>query len=221
MRIRSVSLGYILLSLLLLGEAVGAANDKSLVLVYRQHKETENFHIPVLKQIYDELGYQVEFVKAEGAGSLKEVDTGLADGDVARYKRYLLNFPNIMVLSQPWIRACTYLVCNGQAQCNESLFNNDEAVLASTMLTSPYYDFEQAEADIMQVSENDQLLRLLDENLVDAIVFSVAGDYLQEIKSVYAIKELYCDTIHHSLNIKHKALLPEVNQKLIEYLKPK
>lgn len=221
MKIRLTWVSLILGCLLVIKPGISLANDKSIVLVYRQHKETENYHIPVLRKIYRELGYQVEFVKAEGAGSLKEVEVGLADGDVARYKRYLLDFPNIMVLSQPWIRACDYLVCNDQAQCNESLFNNDEAVLASTMLTSPYYDFQHAEADIMQVSENDQLLRLLDENLVDAIVFSVAGDYLQEINSVYAIKELYCDTIHHSLNIKHKALLPEVNQKLTEYLKSK
>ncbi|MCC2607457.1 hypothetical protein [Planctobacterium marinum] len=63
MKIRLTWVSLILGCLLVIKPGISLANDKSIVLVYRQHKETENYHIPVLRKIYRELGYQVEFVK--------------------------------------------------------------------------------------------------------------------------------------------------------------
>ncbi|MBU2113825.1 MAG: hypothetical protein KKE94_08635 [Gammaproteobacteria bacterium] len=96
---------------------------KPLLFSHSTHPVVNTILIPMLEDVYSELGYQLTFQQAEGARAVKLLNEGAVDGDVARLQPILSSLDNAVTVAQ-LDTIHVILLCRKDISCNEDVLLN-------------------------------------------------------------------------------------------------
>ncbi|MBU2113114.1 MAG: hypothetical protein KKE94_04990 [Gammaproteobacteria bacterium] len=108
------------LTLLFAGPTLSA---KPLLFSHSTHPVVNTILIPMLEDVYSELGYQLTFQQAEGARAVKLLNEGAVDGDVARLQPLLSSLNDTIAVAQ-LDTIHVILLCRKDISCNEDVLLN-------------------------------------------------------------------------------------------------
>ncbi|WP_027672506.1 ABC transporter substrate-binding protein [Rheinheimera baltica] len=211
-------LSLILFSALLPGRQVMA---DELLFSHSNHPITHAILIPMLQDVYRELGYQLRFQEAEGARTLKLFADNLVDGDVARLEPVLRGIDNaVPVVLLDTVQVVLY--CRKGIVCQDSVLRN-----AKLRILVPTQD---ATLQLLATNIEAKLYFNSDWNGVMAMFVSGKIDYMLWAESKL-IAPLPLDNankaattigpfgLYHLLHLKHSALAMPVAEALEKRLR--
>ena len=113
--------------------AATSLSAKELLLSHSSHPVMHNILIPMLQDVYGELGYNLTLQEAEGARVIKLMNEGLVDGDVARLEPILSHLKSaVAVVKLDSIQVI--LFCRKDISCDKDvLLNSKLRVLVPTV----------------------------------------------------------------------------------------
>lgn len=119
---------------------------KPFALSHAPHPAIKSIYIPILKEVYSELGINVEFLEMSTHRGLVEANAGHVEGDVARFSEALPDYPNLMTVPTALDRADIILLCVRETDCSDNalkdpknriLIPTETAVVRRFIVTNP------------------------------------------------------------------------------------
>ncbi|MBZ9612452.1 hypothetical protein [Rheinheimera maricola] len=166
--------GSLLLLVIVMCQAAVAAPKQHLVFSHSGHPVTRDRLIPLLQEVYGNLGYQLTFQEADGARALKLLNDGLVDGDVGRLAPLLSKLDNAApVVLLDTVQVVLY--CRPDLPCDSAvLLDPKQRVLVPTQ-----------DATLQILTSDIQAKRYFNSDWHNIIVMFNAGkvDYLVWIES--------------------------------------
>lgn len=89
-------------------------------LSYAPHPAIKSIYIPILKEVYAEIGINLEFLEMSNRRGLVEANAGRVDGDAARFSEALQDYPNLMTVPFALDRAVIILLCVPETDCSDN-----------------------------------------------------------------------------------------------------
>uniref|UniRef100_A0A486XKB2 Uncharacterized protein n=1 Tax=Rheinheimera sp. BAL341 TaxID=1708203 RepID=A0A486XKB2_9GAMM len=103
--------------------AATSLSAKELLLSHSPHPVMNNILIPMLQDVYGELGFNLTLQEAEGARVIKLMNEGLVDGDVARLEPILSHLESAVAVAK-LDTIQVILLCRKDISCDEDVLLN-------------------------------------------------------------------------------------------------
>ncbi len=189
---------------------------KELIFTHSGHPKAKTVLIPLLEDIYDELGYQLTFQEAEGARALKLLNDGVVDGDVARLEPLLLGlhdaYPLVLLDTVQVV-----LYCRISIKCDNSILQNHRVnILIPTHDATLQLLTQDIKARQYFNSDWQNIITMFNAGKIDYLIW-VESQFLAAPGLTNANKS---DTsigpfkVYHVLHKQHQALSEQVSKKL-------
>ncbi len=196
----------------------GNAKENTYLISYVRHPEVISRYLPLIKQVYEDIGVNCEFRPDSTTRGITGVDQGLFDADVARHASVGWQFKHVLLVHPALTEATLFLVCRQGLSCDKKqLETEDTAVLATRMqirhlhnaFTSPL------KARFIQWEDHANMLELVRQGHANYALMELQKDAIPaDIKSTFGLVPLYDFNVYHVINEKHKALLPQLSRAL-------
>lgn len=180
------------------------------------HPVSKTVLIPLLQQIYGELGYQLSFQEAEGARAIKLLNDGVVDGDVGRLAPILHSLdtamPAILLDS-----VSVVLYCRSELPCQHDVLDDARAriliptqdatlqLLTREIKAKPYFNNDWDSIITMFNAGKIDYLLWIESRLLTPPTFAHANKTATRIGPF---------KLYHILHSRHQALFEPVSGQL-------
>jgi len=213
-------LPYILAGVLLVSSSWNYASQPdttpTLVFTYPSHQLVKNQLLPLFTQIYNDLGYRIEFVEAEGVRAVSLLRAGVIDGDILRVGEVVAGLADQAILLQmDEIRVVLH--CRLTLPCHQSLLQSTEVAIHIPIQDATLKQITKAiTAHTYHLGDWDKALEMFALGRIDYLLW-VEGKLLHTVSvpnSQKVITELGPYKLYHVIHRKHAALAPLVEARL-------
>ncbi|MDP4529109.1 hypothetical protein Q3O59_08710 [Alkalimonas delamerensis] len=185
---------------------------KNLVISYSDHPYVMHILNPLLQAAYKELGYQVEFVQADGARAHTLFQRQLVDADSGRTSYWLAEYD--AELPVIWLDTLQLsLYCRQEIPCNAEILQDPRVFIVIPAQESTYQQFQlEMNARPYFVSGFATAEKMLLSGRVDYLLW-VEGQLLSPLNDPNlqrATGSLRQFDVYHVLHSHHQTLLPEL-----------
>lgn len=211
--------GFWLMLISLCGAAV-AAPTQHLVFSHSGHPVTRDRLIPLLQDVYANLGYQLAFQEADGARALKLLNDGLVDGDVGRLEPLLRKLDNAFpVVLLDTVQVVLY--CRQSLPCDDAVLQNPKRhILVPTQDATLQLLTNDIQAKRYFNSDWHNIIVMFNGGKVDYLLW-IESDLLQAPALVNANKTATTIgpfRLYHLLHKQHQPLAEQVSRELSKRL---
>ncbi len=187
----------------------------------------EELLIPIIKQGYANIGYDVHFVDTTVERRIDAVDAGVIDGDLMRVRDVNSKLANTFKVNVPLLEVELLLTCAAEVNCDENAFFDPQAFIAMDkgVLTIIENHLQQKiTANIAIINHIDATFELFEKKRVDYVInlkylnptlnktISVAPQRAHQ--SIGITPMVY----YHYLNTKHLPIQQQIEASLNELL---
>lgn len=195
-----------------------------IVLSYTPHPVIEGTLIPYLRQAYQNLGVQVDFVAIGDKRALLALASGLVDGDVAKLGDIQELVPDLILVDPPLEMLTVSLRCRPGIACKEEdLFDRRNTVYipAGEVIRHSYQ--KRYRAQLYQVQDWVQLKNMYAKGRIDRFLWADGVLYSPEPIDDVQVVPLNIDppVLFHVLNQKHAHLARRVSEQLVYLIFPR
>ncbi|WP_125563589.1 substrate-binding periplasmic protein [Pseudoalteromonas rubra] len=176
--------------------------------------------IELLQTAYQQLGYKLEVVDFNRQSALIAANNGALDGQLGRIHGVTQAYPNLLQVRFPLYTFNLQLL----SRCLSCTFEQlDSLVIQSGYLVSnQYLDSAPFNGQLIEVKNNITQLNLVTQGKVQAAL--VVDFHLREHLADMDLETFKIDTLltietYHYLHIKHKALIPRLEEVLHDLAK--
>jgi len=189
---------------------------KSLLLSYTSHPEVEQVFIPLLRQAYHNLGYQVRFVNVQSDRFPQLVQQQQVDGDVARLSQ-MSELAGVTLEVYKLADINLSLLCRPHLPCDKSMLYQP-IELIYTPANSQIYQYLQLNFHARLATSRDwqQLLQLYQQGKIDRLIWVGSTDKLpDDLKQTRQVSILDKPlSVFHILHKSRAALVPQIQAEL-------
>lgn len=197
-----------------------ATPAKELVFSHSGHPASKTVLIPLLRQVYGELGYQLTFQEAEGARALQLLNDGLVDGDVARLAPLLRSLDSTLpVVLLDTVQVVLY--CRQSLPCDDAVLQNPkQRILVPTQDATLQLLTNDIQAKRYFNSDWNNIIVMFNGGKVDYLLW-IESDLLQAPALINANKTAATIgpfQLYHLLHKQHQPLAEQVSRELSKRL---
>ncbi len=102
---------------------------------YVDHPAMVNFIIPVIRDAYQTLGIETDFIAQPSNRNLLLVDKNVVDGDVGYMRIVLDGYANIISIEPPLVSGIYTLLCQPNLPCDPSVLSDPEQTIVTTSVS--------------------------------------------------------------------------------------
>ena len=173
----------------------------------------------LLKEVYRQIGYEIELVFRPAKRSLKEVNNGVSDAELARITGIENEYPNLVRVKEPVFALSFSAIVSDKSKL---WMGSWEEIKKHRIVYPRGYQILDIRTRQMaaQVARNAaSVARMVKAGRVDVgLVITTSADRLvPEIGGIQVIKPpIETVTLYHYLHVKHRRLIPDIEKILIE-----
>jgi hypothetical protein len=192
-----------------------SVNDKKMTISYVVYPQVEGY-VALIKDVYTELGFKVTLLSTPSTRGLILLNAGEVDADVVRVRRTVEQYPNAVLVEPALKVGKLVLLCRKDVICETSVLHSKNEVLLSSDAVTPYLAKLKVSARIVKPQGNVNVVDMLKAQRADYAFFLIDGqiDFTPDFNMV-DIQEI---SVFHVIHKKHAAMLPLIQQKIIEKL---
>lgn len=115
--------------------------NREIIISYVVHPHVEDIYLPLVRTVYENLGFTVEFLPISIKRGLVSLDEGLVDADVARFMSGITIYKGISAIKPTLGQGIVHLLCNKNQQvaCDSRIMDDkDITILAMSNLVSQF-----------------------------------------------------------------------------------
>ena len=193
------------------------ASDKIDAISYVPHPAIEQHYVKIIQNAYAKIELYPEFIAINDKRSLKLVNEGSLDGDVARMEDVLAAYPNLVKVPPALGQIDVQLVCQSDIPCNVSLFESKTHILGVVAKFEYYKNLLlEKPIQVIEVGNYERLKTMFQQKKLDAIIMVYDRNSAQNnhsFSNTYLIEKKYG---YHLLHKKHSHLIPKLSKALAE-----
>ena len=192
-----------------------SVDDKKMTISYVVYPQVEGY-VALIKDVYTELGFKVTMLSTPSTRGLILLNEGEVDADVVRVRRTVEQYPNAILVEPALKIGKLVLLCRKDVTCEASILHSKNEVLLSSDAVTPYLTELKVSARIAKPQGTVNVIDMLKAKRADYAFFLIDGqiDFTQDFHMV-DIQEI---SVFHVIHKKHAAMLPLIQQKIIEKL---
>lgn len=197
------------------------SNAQSLNIAIIRNTPDQKIAAKILTVVYEKLGISVRFIEQPGKRSLKSSSAGILDGETARIYSIGNIYPTLIRVPTSYISLpVTVFSKNHQFTVSgwSSLKNHDVAMVRGMQYAKD--GLKKGEVEKIHIlNDVKKMMLFLDKGRADVAISSqFNGRFsLKEkgINSIYSLSPPITELkIYHYLHVKHKSLIPKVDQQI-------
>jgi len=179
-------------------------NDSNFIIGELNHPRIISFYKPLIAQAYRDIGLDVTFEKVGGERGLRLLNEGMTDADVIRYEVVAQPDNNIVVVPPALSNGASFLLCIRGAQCDKSVLQNPDKVIAVTtrFFFNMHVNTTELNANIYEFDDFNHVISLLLNGRFDYAI--LPSDYSE--KAIFEQTKIeYIPLVEHKLvHVIHK-----------------
>lgn len=189
---------------------------EKLTFSYTSHPVVDKVLLPLIRQAYQNLGIEVEFIAVESQRAQQLLNDGLVDGDVARIGQVASRIPNVVLVAL-LDKLSLSLRCRPDIQCNTEDVNNAELriFMASSRATLAFLNLNY-KAELYPLRDWNQINVMYQQNKIERFLWiegTLASSPVVDGAVVLPLESTPLD-LYHILHKSHAYLAPQANQQL-------
>lgn len=102
---------------------------------YVEHPVMINVLIPQIREAYQSLGIETDFIAQPSNRNLRLVEKNILDGDVGYMRIVLGDYHNLITLEPPLVLGIFTLLCRVEVECNASVLADSQQTIVATSVT--------------------------------------------------------------------------------------
>jgi hypothetical protein len=190
---------------------------------YVNHPSVVNVLLPLIKETYQRLGINVNFVEQPSARNLRLAAKGVTDGDTA-YSDLLVDFhDNLITVGPELIQSHFVLLCHVSAHCSLDVLNDPTKTVVLTDASRDGLEYklkDKLKSELYSINSLSRIPKLIDGRRLVYGVYVVADlesnlDAYPNLKFVH----LFTTKTHHILNDKYDYLANDVAKSMQQVMK--
>ena len=187
-----------------------------------EHPSIQRTFIPLIKNVYDRLGVEIEIVTVPVSRGLKLVDQGLFDGDVVRLGSVIKDFDNLIEIPVPLTEVDISLYCNTDVACNLNVLTDSTKNVA----IMHGYGFartliEKYQAQFFVYDAIPKVSEMFEKERFNYLVFVAPSNEKLEPPGFNNLERVLIqnEMAYHVLNSKHQNMLQVLEQEFKNAIK--
>lgn len=196
-------------SLAVAGPLVGAEPDYLVA-----YDEVTEPLVPLVREVYAELGMSPQFVRVPSERAVQEADRGYYDADLSRAGGTLGNYPNLLYTHEPIKRTELYAYVDQHTNLTLNQLEELKQLRVGLLRGAKFAEMFAAQQGLQVIAANsvDALFAMLAAGRFDLVLItntqlaSQAQNYTAQIRRVGPL--LSTSQSFHVLNRKHAELIP-------------
>ncbi|TWX68065.1 hypothetical protein ESZ36_12420 [Colwellia demingiae] len=192
---------------------------KHLIFGYNYHPAVIQYHIPIIRQAYKNLGIATEFVAMPIERDLMQTSKGIIDGNVIKPLFRIKQYENLIAVSQPIDNARFVVFCRVSKPCNPNILQNPKNTILMGVGSKVFAYSDDWHAQVYKISDLGNFKELFESKKFDyfTYVLSQKTHYQHNFKNVkYFI--LYEEQVYHVLHKKYAFMQEQVNNAIKQIL---
>lgn len=209
----------LLLLLLFLQEAWSEPSTEKTPFLISYTGSTEGqVYAEFIKEIYEELGFEVTITIAPVKRGLMLLNNNMVDADVIRLRSITETYKNIMLVEPPIAQGLMVLLCKKTMPCDESILQDQSVYIQSNEGNLKLFKEDEIKAQILVNEMVNNTLNMLRAEHIHYALYSLDSRLLEMLSSQFNYLKLKDVSGYHVINKKHAHLLPQIQQKITEKL---
>lgn len=102
---------------------------------YVEHPVMVNVLIPLIREAYQSLGIETDFIAQPSNRNLRLVEKNILDGDVGYMRIVLADYHNLISLEPPLVLGIFTLLCRAEVECNAAVLADRTQTIVATSVT--------------------------------------------------------------------------------------
>lgn len=165
----------------------------------------------VLKDIYQQLGIDVEFVAMPGVIGLEKLSRGLVDADLVRIPPTIAKFNNVLKLNPGFPNIMVVLVCQPGIRCDTSVLSDpSKTILSNSGIHNSIEDKHEINAQIVVNRQLDQTISFLRDKKAEYLIYGGDPTFSAKLLKEFDVITLAMINSHHVIANKHAHLQPKL-----------
>lgn len=219
--ILSITLFLTLILILPVGICLANENKtpplKKFVISHVAHPKIDSLNI-LLADVYQQLGFKVEFIPVPSRRGLSLVNDGIVDGDSIRVQNNIKNYKNILIVKPSLLHIYIVLVCQKGIPCAENVLKDNKSQVMLGRGAREIINEKGYSATFVLNEKQDIILELLRANRFHYALYNVNASYQKELQQEFNLVVIASPKYFHVINKKHLKMLPAIEKKLKEVL---
>ncbi len=173
----------------------------------------------LLKEVYGKIGHDIVLVYRPAKRSLFEVNSGLSDAELVRVTGAVTEYPNLVRVKEPVIALSFSAIVNAKSKLRLSSWEELEKYHIVYPRGYRHPGCQNAGNECCKSNNVSAVARLVKGGRVDVgiLITSDAFRLSSEIGGIVVLEPpLEVVTLYHFLNVKHRRLVPSLEEILIE-----
>lgn len=178
--------------------------------------------IPLIREAYQSLGIQTEFIVKPSNRNLLEVADNAVDGDVAHMRIVLNGFDNMLAIEPPLLTGIFTLLCQPELPCDPAVLSDPQQTIVTTSVS------KIALLQGYRVAIRSQFYVVNDLAVIPTLVssgrfrYAIYPSSAAELKSLnpqtLRYVQLFSAPLYHVLHKKHALLATDISAALQQTL---
>jgi len=174
----------------------------------------------LLKEVYRQIGHDIELVYRPAKRSLIEVNSGVSDAELARVTGAEAEYPNLVRIKEPVFALSFSAIVN--AKSKHWLSSWEEIGKHRIVYPRGYriLDIRTKNMNALTAKNPVTVSKMVKAGRINVgiLVTSDAKKFAAEIGGIVVLKPpIEVVTLYHYLNVKHRRLIPSIEKILVEF----
>jgi len=173
----------------------------------------------LLKEVYRQIGHDIELVVRPAKRSLVEVNSGMSDAEMVRVVGAETEYPNLVRVEEPVFALSFSAIVNENSKHWLSSWEEIRKHRISYPRGYRVLDIRTRDMDASPAKDASAVARMVKVGRIDIgiVVTSDAVRLASETDGVVVLEPpIEVVTLYHYLNVKHRRLVPSIEKVLIE-----
>ncbi|TGE83221.1 hypothetical protein C7Y70_11040 [Pseudoalteromonas sp. KS88] len=176
------------------------------------------FYWPLISQVYNSLGFDIEIVSMPSGRGLKELEKGMFQADVARLSYAIDTRESLIKLTPPLGNAILYLLCNKKVTCDIDTAMSEQNRVFAAKGTKHLTESLDLKFNFATIENAATLLQMLKIDRIDYLIYLEHEDTLPLFKEKFNLVQLGKVTIHHTIHKSIGHLESDISNQLTNLL---
>jgi hypothetical protein len=187
--------------------------SKPFTITYIEYPNIEGY-AKLFEEIYTELGFETTLIPTPSLRGLRLLDQGVVDADVVRLAIAAKNHPNIIVIQPELNRANLTLFCIKGVPCTKDILTNKNITILASDSALNLFSPGEFKAQQAYTYMDWRIPKMLKADRYKYAVFVIDDLMQKQFNADFQIVKIKSIAINHFINKKHRALVPQIEEKL-------
>ena len=196
------------------------ALPKSLLLSYVAHPAVTQTHIPIIKQVYKNLGIGVKFFPAPTERGFLQMNSAVTDGDVIRPLARIVQYENLIKVGPVLDNVRFVIFCRAEKACTPEILNNPTITILTSVEFKAFEFSANWKANVYVISKLENFSDLFKSKKFDYFTYALSQreNYQHNFENVnyFVLKDM---PSYHVLHKKYRFMQEQISAAIKQVFK--